>query len=54
MLEYIEEIFLGKVCRWASVEALGDIEATTLILPSDDAHGAIGALGFGMARLGRR
>ena len=38
VLEDVEEVLLGKVCRRASIEALRDIEATTLVLTADDTH----------------
>ena len=47
VLEDVEEVHLGKVCRGASIETLGDVEATTLVLPSDDTHCLLVVRGWG-------
>ena len=36
--QHIEDILLGKVCRWPRLESAGDVEMTTFVFTSDDSH----------------
>ena len=47
VLKDVEEVLLGKVCRRASIEALGYVEAAALVLTSDDAHVLLSLWGCG-------
>ena len=46
VLKDVEEVLLGKVCRGASIEALGYVEAAALVLTSDDAHVLLSLWGY--------
>ena len=47
VLKDVEEVLLGEVCRGASIEALGYVEAAALVLTSDDAHVLLSLWGCG-------
>lgn len=47
VLKDVEEVLFGEVCRGASVEALGYVEAAALVLTSDDAHVLLSLWGCG-------
>ena len=47
VLKDVEEVLLGEVCRGASIEALGYVEAVALVFTSDDAHVLLSLWGCG-------